>query len=55
MQPMPAERERDPGTPEPGDFFIPDLCAPRSVFVMVLLAELLVLAYSLATSTATMH
>ena len=50
MQPMPAERERDPGAPDPGDFFIPDLCAPRSVFVMVLLAELLVLAYSLASS-----
>jgi len=34
----------------PGEFFIPDLCAPRPVFVMVLLAELLVLVYTLSIS-----
>jgi len=50
MQPVSAEREREPGTPDAGDFFIPDLCAPRAVFVMVLLAELLVLVYSLGSS-----
>ncbi|WP_162846145.1 sensor histidine kinase [Seongchinamella sediminis] len=50
MQPVPAERERNPGPPETGEFFIPDLCAPRAVFVMVLLAELLVLVYSLGSS-----
>jgi two-component system sensor histidine kinase AlgZ len=33
-----------------GEFFIPDLCAPRPVFVMVLLAELLVIVYTLASS-----
>jgi len=32
------------------DFFIPDLCASRSVFVMVLLAELMVIVYVLANS-----
>ena len=31
-----------------GEFFIPDLCAPRSVFVMVLLTELMVIVYVLA-------
>lgn len=34
-----------------GAFFIPDLCAPRSVFVMVLLVELLVLVFTLASSS----
>ena len=33
-----------------GEFFIPDLCAPRSVFVMVLVTELLVIVYVLANS-----
>ncbi len=50
MQPLPIDKERDPGSPQAGDFFIPDLCAPRAVFVMVLLAELLVLVYSLGSS-----
>jgi hypothetical protein len=31
-----------------GEFLIPDLCAPRAVVVMVLLAELMVLVYALA-------
>lgn len=34
-----------------GEFLIPDLCAPRAVFVMVLLAELMVLVYALASSS----
>jgi two-component system sensor histidine kinase AlgZ len=34
-----------------GEFFIPDLCAARSVFVMVLLTELMVIVYVLASST----
>ena len=40
------------GQPEQqsGEFFIPDLCSPRSVFVMILLAELMVLVYTLAVS-----
>ena len=33
-----------------GEFFIPDLCAPGLVFVMVLLVELGVLVYALSTS-----
>jgi len=32
------------------DFFLPDLCAPRSVLLMILLAELLVLVHVLAAS-----
>ena len=35
---------------EAGEFFIPDLCASRSVFVMVLLTELMVMVYVLANS-----
>lgn len=33
-----------------GEFFIPDLCAPRSVFFLVLLSELVVLIHTLAVS-----
>ncbi|MBN7798240.1 sensor histidine kinase [Parahaliea mediterranea] len=33
-----------------GEFFIPDLCGTRQVFVIVLLTELLVLVYTLAVS-----
>ena len=33
-----------------GEFFIPDLCAPRSVFILVLLSELVVLIHTLAVS-----
>jgi two-component system sensor histidine kinase AlgZ len=33
-----------------GDFFIPDLCAPRPVLVMVLVSQLLVISYVLADS-----
>lgn len=33
-----------------GQFFIPDLCAPRPVFFLVLLSELFVLMYTLAAS-----
>ncbi len=32
------------------EFFIPDLCAPRPVFVMILLAQLMVIVYVLASS-----
>jgi two-component system sensor histidine kinase AlgZ len=47
-------RQASPGQTAPGggggerEFFIPDLCAPRPVFVMVLLAELMVIVYTLA-------
>jgi two-component system sensor histidine kinase AlgZ len=37
--------------PDTGEFLIPDLCSPRAVFVMVLLAELMVLVYALASSS----
>jgi two-component system sensor histidine kinase AlgZ len=36
---------------ESGEFLIPDLCSPRAVFVMVLLAQLMVLVYALASSS----
>lgn len=50
MKPVSTERERNSEPPELGEFFIPDLCEPRPVFVMVLLAQLLVLVYTLASS-----
>lgn len=34
-----------------GEFLIPDLCATRAVFVIVLLAELMVLVFTLASSS----
>lgn len=34
-----------------GEFFVPDLCGPRPVFVMVMLAELLLLVHVLAGSS----
>ncbi len=34
-----------------GEFFIPDLCAPRPVFTMVLLVELIVLVFTLSSSS----
>jgi two-component system, LytTR family, sensor histidine kinase AlgZ len=50
MQPHSADRERDSDSPDLGEFFIPDICEPRPVFVMVLLAQLLVFVYALASS-----
>ena len=50
MQPQSADRERDSDSPDLGEFFIPDICEPRPVFVMVLLAQLLVFVYALASS-----
>ncbi|TXS94245.1 sensor histidine kinase [Parahaliea maris] len=38
------------GAGAPGEFFIPDLCGTRQVFLIVLLAQLLVLVYTLAVS-----
>ena len=50
MQPSPAQVAVTEGDELTGDFFIPDLCAPRLVFVMVLLVELMVLVYVLSAS-----
>ncbi|WP_157976659.1 sensor histidine kinase [Parahaliea mediterranea] len=49
MQPGTAGRARQgsDGGGSPGEFFIPDLCGARQVFVIVLLAQLLVLVYTL--------
>jgi len=49
-QPSPGEGATAGQDRVAGEFFIPDLCAPRPVFVMVLLAELLVIVYTLASS-----
>ena len=50
MEPEPGQVTEVGGDRESGEFFIPDLCAPRSVFIMVLLAELMVIVYVLANS-----
>ena len=51
MEPSPGQGPRVTGDANAsGEFFVPDLCAPRSVFVMVLLVELMVLVHTLASS-----
>ncbi len=50
MRPGQADREQDEKAAALGDFFIPDLCASRPVLLMVLLAQLLVMVYTLASS-----
>ena len=51
MQPSPGGKQKIQADPISGEFFVPDLCAPQPVFVMVMLAELLVLVHTLASST----
>ena len=51
MQPSPAHNSKGNANSGSGEFFVPDLCGARPVFVMVLLAELLVLVHALATSS----
>jgi len=46
---MPSQQRTDQVTPQP-DFFIPDLCATRPTVFSILLAELMVLVYVLASS-----
>ncbi|MEP0202882.1 MAG: histidine kinase [Halioglobus sp.] len=50
MQPSQGNRSAVSDQRSSGEFFIPNLCAPRQVFVMVLLSELMVLVYALAVS-----
>jgi two-component system sensor histidine kinase AlgZ len=50
MEPSPGQAVQAGEGLAPGEFFIPDLCAPRPVFVMVLLVELMVLVYTLTAS-----
>ena len=45
MQPVPGQA----GNRE-GEFFVPDLCAPRPVLMMILLSQLMVILYTLASS-----
>jgi len=51
MQPSQGQKTPPLADTVSGEFFVPDLCAPRPVFVMVMLVELLVLVYTLASST----
>jgi len=50
---QPSRGQKTPGNADTlsGEFFVPDLCGPRAVFVMVMLTELLVLVHTLASST----
>jgi len=50
MQPSPAHMAAAEGDELSGEFFIPDLCAPRPVLFMVLLAQLMAILYVLAGS-----
>ncbi|QIB65256.1 sensor histidine kinase [Kineobactrum salinum] len=47
---MQGSTGRPSGTAVAGEFFIPDLCAPRPVLFLVLLTELMVLVYTLVIS-----
>lgn len=51
MQASPGQLAQAGNSASSGEFFIPDLCAPRSVFAMVLLVELMVLVYTLSSSS----
>ncbi len=50
MQPSQGHNKQGRAEIAAGEFFVPDLCAPRPVFVLVILAELLVLVHVLASS-----
>lgn len=54
MQPAPGQKvsaaQAESGRLS-GEFFVPDLCAARSVLVMVVLVELMVLVFTLASNT----
>jgi two-component system sensor histidine kinase AlgZ len=50
MQPSQAQTADGKTDVTSGEFFVPDLCGPRPVFIMIMLAELLVLVHSLASS-----
>ena len=51
MQAAPGQVTRTSRALASGEFFVPDLCAPRSVLSMVLLVELMVLVYTLSNSS----
>lgn len=51
MQASPGQVTRTQDNVAAGEFFIPDLCAARPVFTMVLLVELMVLVYTLSSSS----
>ena len=51
MQSSPGQVTSTTKASTSGEIFIPDLCGPWPVFIMVLLVELMVLLFTLATST----
>lgn len=51
MQAAPGQATPSSRALASGEFFVPDLCAPRSVISMVLLVELIVLVYTLSSSS----
>ena len=51
MQAAPGQVTRTSRALASAEFFVPDLCAPRSVLSMVLLVELMVLVYTLSSSS----
>lgn len=51
MQAVPGQATRTSRALASEEFFVPDLCAPRSVLIMVLLVELMVLVYTLSSSS----
>ena len=51
MQAAPGQVTQTSRALASGEFFVPDLCAPRSVLSMVLLVELMVLVYTLSSSS----
>ncbi|MEH6583072.1 MAG: sensor histidine kinase [Halioglobus sp.] len=51
MQPSPGRLGQGQSDGASGEFLIPDLCAAHAVLLMVLLAELLALVFTLASST----
>jgi two-component system sensor histidine kinase AlgZ len=50
MQPIRGHNRQEQIDAGAGEFFVPDLCAPWPAFVLVMLAELLVLVHILASS-----
>ncbi|MEH6591183.1 MAG: histidine kinase [Halioglobus sp.] len=50
MQSLSGQRNQGASGAIPAAFLIPDLCAPRAVFILVLLAQLMVLVFTLMSS-----
>ncbi len=51
MEPARSKQQQGRQAPTRGEYFIPELCGPRPVLLMILLTELMVLVYTLASSS----